>query len=43
VYGKAMTNSKRQAQQNVVEMVMKPQTAKLGLDTEQKEAVAKVG
>jgi integrase len=41
VYGRAMTDSKRQAHSNVVQMILQAPAEK-GLDTEQKGALAEV-
>ena len=42
VYGRAMTDSKRQAHKNVVEMVLKLQPEKIGLDREEEVVAVKV-
>jgi integrase len=41
-YGRSMTEGKRQAHKNVVQMVLKPAPGKVALDTEPREVVAKV-
>ena len=42
VYGRAMTDSKRQAHKNVVEMVLKQQPEKMVLDREEEVVAVKV-
>ena len=42
VYGRSMTDSKRKAHSNVVEMILRPVPAKEALETEVEEVLAKV-